>query len=362
MADRCHMCLLLLIILCPLLTGTSGAEVFSSSGESVSLPCNNALSDCTSTTWNCNNNKHSETIELIAGGIKNNIERRERLSLGSDCSLNIKKVTHEDYGLYTCQQFVNGQQQGTDAPVNLHVLHISSSSSQTEIRSGSVTLSCQLHLYRVSCDTLVRSEGLQLIWVNQAGVNLMTDSRYQISFSTSHCISSMTTKLLNEDPNREFRCQVTQSNQLKTSATYTVKISAPTKTLTTVPSSKTTPTVNKPVTSTQPEIVIVAVSAVLAVLLPALILCVVCKKRGDIKRETNDSVVTNMNKYNGTKDTINISIHHTASANVSEPYDSSSISYSYLYTVCTLQLLHSYSPTLQCRPTFLLFLEVHLLC
>jgi len=36
-----------------------------------------------------------------------------------------------------------------------------------------------------------------------------------------------------------------------------------------------------------------------------------------------------MNKYNGTKDTINISIHHTASANVSEPYDSSS----YLYTV-----------------------------
>jgi len=97
--------------------------VFSSSGESVSLPCNNALSDCTSNTWNYNNNKHSETVELIAGGRKNNIERRERLSVGSDCSLNIKKVTHEDYGLYTCRQYVNGQQQGTDAPVNLHVLH-----------------------------------------------------------------------------------------------------------------------------------------------------------------------------------------------------------------------------------------------
>ncbi|XP_039536159.1 uncharacterized protein LOC120484801 [Pimephales promelas] len=240
MADRCHMCLLQLIILCPLLTGTSGAEVFSSSGESVSLPCNNALSDCTSNTWSYNNNKHSETVELIAGGRKNNIERRERLSVGSDCSLNIKKVTHEDYGLYTCRQYVNGQQQGTDAPVNLHVLHIFSSSSETEIRSsGSVTLSCQLYLYRVSCDTLVRSEGLQLIWVNQAGVNLLTDSRYQISFSTSYCKSSLTTKLLNEDPNREFRCQVTQSNQLKTSATYTVKISAPvdSTTMTTVSNS-----------------------------------------------------------------------------------------------------------------------------
>ncbi|XP_056088566.1 uncharacterized protein LOC130068938 [Rhinichthys klamathensis goyatoka] len=309
-----------------------------SSGESVSLPCYNALSGCTSTTWNYNN-KDSETVELIAGGKKkNDIERRERLSLGSDCSLNIKKVTQEDYGLYTCRQYVNGQQ-GTDAPVYLHVLHISSSSSQTEIRSGSVTLFCQLYSYEVSCDTLVRSEELQLIWVNQAGVSVMTDSRYQILFSLKHCISTLTTTLLNEDHNREFRCQVTQRNQLKTSATYTVKYSAPTKTMTTVTSSKTTPTVNKPVTSTQPEIVIVAVSAALALLLPAVILWVVCKKRGDIKRETNDSVVTNMNKYNGAKDTINISIHHTASANLSEPYDSSSISNSYLCifdSVCSL--------------------------
>ncbi|XP_077066690.1 uncharacterized protein LOC143720771 [Siphateles boraxobius] len=227
MADQCHMCLLRLIILCPFLTGTSVAEVtqFCSSGENVRLPCINRLSDCTSTTWIYS--RHSEIVELIAGGKKkNDIERRERLSLGSDCSLNIKKVTREDYGLYSCRQFVNGQQ-GTDAPVYLHVLRISSSSSQTEIRSGSVSLSCQLYLYGVSCDVLVRSEGLQLIWVNQAGVNLLTDSRYQILFFSTHCISTLTTTLLNEDHNREWRCQLTQRNQLKTSATYTVKYSAP---------------------------------------------------------------------------------------------------------------------------------------
>ncbi len=43
-----------------------------------------------------------------------------------------------------------------------------------------MSLSCQLYYGydRVSCDYLVRSEGIKLIWVNQADVNLQTDSRY----------------------------------------------------------------------------------------------------------------------------------------------------------------------------------------
>ncbi|KAL0172275.1 hypothetical protein M9458_032586, partial [Cirrhinus mrigala] len=135
--------------------------------------------------------------------------------VSSDCSLNIEKVTKEDYGSYSCRQYVNGQQQGTDARVYLYFLHVSPSSTQSEIRPGSsVTLFCQLDLFQVSCDTLVRTEGIQLIWVNQAGVNLQTDSRYQISFSSTPCNSSLTTTLLNEDHNKE--------NQVKTSATYTV--------------------------------------------------------------------------------------------------------------------------------------------
>ncbi len=95
-------------------------HVFCSSGENVHLSCNNALSGCKSTTWNYD----THSVELIVGGIKkNNIERYERLSLDSDCSLNIKKVTKEDCGSYTCRQYVNGKQQGTDARVYLHVLH-----------------------------------------------------------------------------------------------------------------------------------------------------------------------------------------------------------------------------------------------
>ncbi len=97
-------------------------HVFCSSGENVRLSCNNARSSCTSTTWMYNT--HSGAVELIDRGIKrNNIERYERLNLYSDCSLNIEKVTKEDRGLYSCRQYVNDEQQGTDAPVYLHVLH-----------------------------------------------------------------------------------------------------------------------------------------------------------------------------------------------------------------------------------------------
>ncbi|XP_067264373.1 uncharacterized protein [Chanodichthys erythropterus] len=231
MSDKCDLCLLGLIILCSLLTGTSGVNethVFISSGEDVRLPCNNALSDCPSTTWIYNRFRHSGSVELINGGKKKkDSERHERLSLGSDCSLNIKNVTKEDPGFYICRQFVNEQKQGTDAHVYLHVLHVSSSSSsQTEISPGrSVTLSCQLYsYYGESCDRSVRSEEIHLLWVNQAGVNLTTDSRYQIS-SSGLCIINLITTLLKEDDNREWRCRLTLRNQNKTSVTYTVKYS-----------------------------------------------------------------------------------------------------------------------------------------
>ncbi|XP_039512913.1 uncharacterized protein LOC120468259 isoform X1 [Pimephales promelas] len=239
MSDQCDLCLLGLIILSSLLTGTSGVEdVFISSGVDVSLSCNKDLSDCKSTSWTYYNRFRDSWVELITGGIKNkDTERHERLSLESDCSLNIKNATEEDYGLYTCTQYVNGEQQGTDAYVFLHVLHVSvspsssssSSSSQTEISPGrSVTLSCQFYSV-VFCDVWVIYKGDELLWVNQAGVDLKTDSRYQISSSSSSpdpCIITLTTTLLDEDDNREWRCQLTQRNQVQTSVRYTVKYSA----------------------------------------------------------------------------------------------------------------------------------------
>ncbi|XP_052431822.1 uncharacterized protein LOC128026716 [Carassius gibelio] len=221
--SECHLCLLGLIALSSLLTGVSGEDhvhVFISSGEDVRLPCNNALHDalhdCNSTTWNYNRGSHSGTVELIAlGKERKGTERHERLSLESDCSLNITNISTEDYGYYTCQQWtgVGGKQIGPDARVYLHVLHVSS--SQTQISSD---LSCRLYSYPpVSCDEWISSERIHLFWVNQAGVKPTRSS------SSDLCIISQNTTLLNEDHNREWRCNVTQRDELKTSVTITVK-------------------------------------------------------------------------------------------------------------------------------------------
>ncbi|XDV11627.1 hypothetical protein PO909_000516, partial [Leuciscus waleckii] len=116
----------------------------------------------------------------------------------------------------------------------------SSSSSQTEISPGrSVTLSCQLYSDTgFSCDYWVSSVGFELLWVNQAGVDLKTDSRYQILSSSDQypcIIITLTTTLLNEDNNREWRCRLTHRNQLQTSVRYTVKYSAPVASTTLTP-------------------------------------------------------------------------------------------------------------------------------
>ncbi|XP_026120693.1 uncharacterized protein LOC113100038 [Carassius auratus] len=231
MADKCHLCLLGLIFLSSLLTGLSGvddAHVFISSGEDVRLPCNNALPGCKYTTWNYERFRDSAAVELVAGGRKKtDIEKHERLSLESDCSLNIKSVTKEDCGSYICQQWTGpkGQQkqQGTNAHVYLNVLHVSSS----EISAGrSVTLYCQLYSYpQVSFNDLICSGGIELFWVNQAGDKLKnSDSRYQIS-APGHCIFTLNTTIQNEDENREWRCEVTHRNKVQTSTTYTGKSS-----------------------------------------------------------------------------------------------------------------------------------------
>ncbi|XP_026108840.1 uncharacterized protein LOC113080981 [Carassius auratus] len=232
MSDNNHLCLLGLIFLSSLLTGVSGVDydhVFISSGGNVTLSCNNALHDCTSTTWIYNNRPSNSTVEVIHLGIKRkDTDSHERLSLGSDCSLNIRNISTEDHGSYICQQWTGvkrDQKQEPDAGVYLHVLHVSS--SHTEISAGlSVTLFCRLYSYpRVSCDDWIRSERIHLFWVNQTGVK--SDSRYQISSSSDHCIISLNKTLLNEDHNREWRCEVTQGDQVKSSrVTYTVKRSA----------------------------------------------------------------------------------------------------------------------------------------
>nr|AVP43411.1 diverse immunoglobulin domain-containing protein DICP-A+-5 [Carassius gibelio] len=344
--SECHLCLLGLIALSSLLTGISGeneTHVFIRSGKNVRLPCNNALHNCNSTTWLYNGFNHSAAVELINLGIKKeDIKRQERLSLGSDCSLNIRNISTEDYGSYTCQQWTGekrDQKQGNDTRVYLHVLH--ASSSQTQISSDlSVTLSCRLYSYpRVSCDYSGRSERINLFWVNQAAIKLnISDSRYQRSSSSDPCFISLTTTLLNEDHNREWRCNVTQKDQVKTSVTFTVKrtdkpatavpdsleTTAPAKTTTAVinstagPDSQDLSTTNTQKTTAPGETttavinsqdttaILISAVAAAAVFLTA-VLWLICRKRAGNKRGTGETAVKDENEDKVTYETINMS-------------------------------------------------------
>ncbi|XP_016326191.1 uncharacterized protein LOC107676198 [Sinocyclocheilus anshuiensis] len=301
MADECHLCLLGLIFLSSLLTGTSEEDVthvFISSGENVHLLCNNALHDCNSTTWNYNRLRDSAAAELIGLGIKKkDTESHERLILGSDCSLNINNISKEDYGIYSCRQYVNGELQGPDARVFLHILHVSSSSSsssQTEITAGrSVTLFCQLYSYpRVSCDDWISSEIIELFWVNQTGVKLTrSDSRYQILSSSDHCIITLNTTLLNEDHNREWRCEVTHRDQVKSSVTYTVKSSVQAETVTAVIPVHITnsqdPSTTTSSETSKDQVTVISVSAAAFTVVLLAVLWLIWRKRA-VKDENED--------------------------------------------------------------------------
>jgi len=101
---------------------------------------------------------------------------------------------------------------------------VSPSSTQTEIRPGrSFSLSCQLYVYDgYRCVNLFHNEGINLVWKNESDVDLQSDSRYQISFSREHCNSSLTTTLLDEDDNTQWRCEITKGAKVQTSVRYTV--------------------------------------------------------------------------------------------------------------------------------------------
>ncbi|KAL1246775.1 hypothetical protein QQF64_034278 [Cirrhinus molitorella] len=128
----------------------------------------------------------------------------------------------------------------------------------------------------------------------------ISDSRYQIS-APGHCIITLTTTLLNEDDNREWRCEVTQGDQVKTSVTYTVKISAPVDSETQIPVSRSnSETTSRQTTAAAPEqdssslsqviVIMIAVGASFAVFLLALIVWLILKKRAGVRRAADESV------------------------------------------------------------------------
>ncbi|XP_071268280.1 uncharacterized protein [Salvelinus alpinus] len=209
-----------------LLTGVSGEtlSMFSREGDDVSLPCNNVVNpDCSSTIWiYIRDRTATELVRL--GKVKkqpqlNNMT--DRLSLGSECSLNVSDVRAEDAGLYTCQQFLaeGEKQQGEDAPVHLSVLTISSTPPVTDLKSNvDMTLRCSLLTYK---GHERYNSGVSLSWVPETGTNVQVTQ-------PSPCDITLTVTLQREDNNRKWTCTLTEKGNVKISFTFTSTFSGST--------------------------------------------------------------------------------------------------------------------------------------
>ncbi|XP_028253225.1 uncharacterized protein LOC114428750 isoform X2 [Parambassis ranga] len=163
-------------------------------GDDVTLPCENVIKpqpSCGSTTWIYSTRKQSGTEELVNLGKIRESSTSDRLSLTADCSLLIERVTEQDAGLYSCRQFISGQQ-GSDHAVHLSVIHITE-----QTHTDKVTLTCSVFTYE-GCRHTVE-------WLIQSTRNT------EISQST--CSSSVSIDSDRKD--ESFTCEVTDNNNNK---------------------------------------------------------------------------------------------------------------------------------------------------
>uniref|UniRef100_A0A4W5JZ93 Ig-like domain-containing protein n=1 Tax=Hucho hucho TaxID=62062 RepID=A0A4W5JZ93_9TELE len=223
MADVIHSFLGLLVTVLYLLTGVSGEtlSMFSRVGDDVSLPCNNVVyPNCSSTTWIYNRDGSTVTIEKVEFG-KIKVDKTERLSLGSSCSLHVSNVRPEDAGLYTCQQYLTetGSQHGGDAPVDLSVLTISSTTPVTDLKpDADMTLRCSLFSFMGHGKQCI--SGVSLSWVpNETGTE---PQKYSGSQDPQHssCDITLTVTLQKKD-NRKWTCTLTEKGNVKISIDFT---------------------------------------------------------------------------------------------------------------------------------------------
>ncbi|XP_042156847.1 uncharacterized protein LOC112217852 isoform X4 [Oncorhynchus tshawytscha] len=216
MADVPQSSLGLLVTVLYLLSGVSGEtlSMFSRVGDDVSLPCNNVIyPNCSSTVWIYNRDGSTGTIEVVTLG-KIKVDQTERLSLGSNCSLHVSDVRAEDAGLYICQQYLTktGPQHGGDAPVDLSVLTISSTTPVTDLKPNvNMTLQCSLLTYtgHGTCWS-----GFSLSWDPKTGTNAQDTQ-------DSSCDITLTVTLQKKDNNRKWTCTLTEKGNMKISIDFT---------------------------------------------------------------------------------------------------------------------------------------------
>ncbi|XP_049914215.1 uncharacterized protein LOC126398707 isoform X1 [Epinephelus moara] len=206
--------------------GISGTTIFQyyRPGHDATLPCATISSTetiCSSVTWLYNKNVSQTSTEVENGKVMKSSARAARLSVDTDCSLVINKVTAEDVGFYTCQR---GRSTSQDVDIFLSVLSISPSQPDADPkRDGEVTLECSLSRY----SDLGPCPQNSVHWVNETGAVLSGEGVGYKFLRQTECVSALTVKHQSGN-NRKYTCQFVDNNKVEIEADYTPDFTDPT--------------------------------------------------------------------------------------------------------------------------------------
>ncbi|XP_030009007.1 uncharacterized protein LOC115432255 [Sphaeramia orbicularis] len=204
-----HLLLMFLLFHALVLTAAQGRKdvlyVQSAVGGDSILPCARPgpASGCSSITWTFY--KAGEvrySVEVSGGKMRKDSDKSGRMSLTSDCSLDLQDLRVEDSGSYVCMSDMRPV-----ADVYLSILTVSSPSAVTELRPGGhLVLSCVLHTFYDAGSCKSYSSVFTVSWVAEDGTALTTDGRYQL-MEHSRCNVTLWTRLRADDHGRRWRCQ-----------------------------------------------------------------------------------------------------------------------------------------------------------
>ncbi|KAL7388149.1 hypothetical protein ABVT39_008121 [Epinephelus coioides] len=177
---------------------TAATEKYSFVGDEVTLSCENVTHDqdnCDSATWLFSDGGNSVTL-FEHGKIHREAEAKsDRLSVTTNCSLVIKKVTREDVGHYTCRQFRSGRQ------VSDSDVHLSDDYMTEDKNNNWVVLYCSVWTYE-QCPHTVK-------WLYEGNQNDLETSQSTCSAFVTFTTSDFNQKLKYSEL---LKCEVTDGH------------------------------------------------------------------------------------------------------------------------------------------------------
>uniref|UniRef100_UPI0037E76DA1 uncharacterized protein n=1 Tax=Semicossyphus pulcher TaxID=241346 RepID=UPI0037E76DA1 len=215
------MALLELIIVVVLLfevgSGQERIHRFHRPGQDATLPCgtqsSNISSSCSNISWLYNREAGETLTVAINRNVVESSPRAARLSVDTNCSLVIKRITAEDVGRYTCRL---NNDVNHDRTVSLNLLTISLIPADADPRRGDeVTLECSLLRYT----RLPACQQNGLRWVDETGT-VLSEGVVKLS-RQADCVSNLTVKRQSGN-DRTYTCQfVNKDNKEEIQAAYT---------------------------------------------------------------------------------------------------------------------------------------------